>query len=161
MTKAPPDFTKSLNPSQGEFTPELFAICATEPAVQICDGELGTLGVCCKLRDHAALWNLRGRCCCRSYRDARSGSSCQPQHFFSSTTTGEEWGLEKGRRKSLGLAWPIWFWAAKRLGEVSYLRGCLTGCRVSVSCGRRLPLAIICMSESFQKQAPIQGEVWF
>lgn len=36
-------------------------------------------------------------------KQRRSGSSRQPQHFFSSTATGDGWGLEKGRKTSLGL----------------------------------------------------------
>lgn len=81
-----------------------------------------------------------------------TGSSCQPQHFFSSAATGEEWGLGKSRRKSLGLVWHVWSWAPK-----CSLRGCITGCSVSVTCGRRLPLAMLYMHESFWKQAPTQG----
>lgn len=92
-------------------------------------------------------------------KQKHSGSSCQPQHFFSSTATGDGWGFEKGRKKSLGLVWPICFWALQCLCEVGYLRGCITGHSVSVSCGRRLPLAIIYTSESFQKQVPRRSAI--
>lgn len=81
-----------------------------------------------------------------------TGSSCQPQHFFSSAATGEGWGLEKSRRNSLGLVWPAWSQAPKHS-----LRGCITGCSVSATCDRTLPLAISYMYESFWKQAPVLG----
>lgn len=66
----------------------------------------------------------------------------------------------KRAEKALGLKQPTWLWALKCLSDVSYFRGCITGCNVSVSSCRRLPPAIIHVSESFRKQAPTQ-EVWF